>query len=246
MDKQFLKDNFDRLCAHNRGLIDGEIRGIAFYFTGHGHKHELGSDMIAAPLCAAEGILYILPYYNSQCWMNDMTVRYMDAFLDEAIERFGIDRDVPIGIYGGSMGGYNAFHYAVKSKYKIVAVDVLCPCCNMEYELYCNTHALFHSYYASTMADTDDFTAYIHENSPVNMVEKLPKIPYRFAVGLRDTVLAVAQHSDKMIERMLAAGHDVTRMDYPDVAHCNLPHRDRIEEHRWLCEKMLAAAKNKT
>ncbi|MBQ9133458.1 MAG: hypothetical protein IJX64_02880, partial [Clostridia bacterium] len=89
------------------------------------------------------------------------------------------------------------------------------------------------------LEDTDDFAAYVRENSPVNMVEKLPKIPYRFAVGLKDMTLVVSQHSDLMIERMQAAGHDVTRVDYPNVAHCDLPHADRIAEHKWLCEKML-------
>ena len=70
-------------------------------------------------------------------------------------------------------------------------------------------------------------------------VEKLPKIPYLFAVGLKDLVLVPSQHSDLMIERMVAAGHTVERQDYPEVAHCNLPHRDRIAIHKWLCEKML-------
>lgn len=242
MDKQFLKTHFNQLCATNIELIRGEIRGIALYFTGLGHKHYLGNDMAAAPICAENGILYILPYYNTWCWMNNKTVRYIDTIIDTAMELYNVDKNVPIGLYGGSMGGYNTFHYAIKSKYKIVAADVLCPCCNMEYELYCNANSLFRSYFEAVMEDTEDFAAYVRDNSPVNMADKLPKIPYRFAVGLKDMTLVVSQHSDLMIERMQAAGHDVSRCDYPEVAHCNLPHLDRIAEHKWLCERMLEAA----
>lgn len=242
MDKKFLKEHFNKLCLSNYELIRGEVKGIALYFTGLGHASQPGNDMIAAPVCAENGILYILPFYNLWCWMNKKTVNYVDTIIDTAIELYGLKKDLPIGIYGGSMGGHNAFQYAIKSKYRIVAEDLLCPCCNIEYELAFSTNTIFRSYFESLLDDTDDFAAYARENSPVNIVDKLPKIPYRFAVGLKDNVLYPAMHSDLMIERMIAAGHDVSRCDYPDVAHCNLPHADRITEHKWLCEKILEAA----
>ena len=239
MDKNFLKANFGRVCLTNIELIKGEIKGIALYFTGLGHTSQPANDMVAAPVCAENGILYILPFYNPWCWMNKKTVSYIDTIVDTAKELYNIKSDVLVGIYGGSMGGHNTFHYAVKSKHKIVAAAVLCPCCNMEYEMAYSTNTIFRSYFESATEDTDDFNAYIHDNSPINMVEKLPKIPYLFAVGLKDTVLVPSMHSDLMIEKMLEAGHEVDRIDYPEVAHCNLPHRDRINVHKWLCEKML-------
>ena len=159
------------------------------------------------------------------------------------IETYHLKKDIPIGIFGSSMGGYSALTYPLHSKYKFSCIDLNCPCCNMEYELFEHKQtSLTRSYFESAMADCEDFSAYIRKNSPLNRIADLPKIPYRFAVGLKDTTLVVSQHSDLMIERMLAAGHDVTRMDYPEVAHCNLPHADRIAEHKWLCEKMLEAA----
>lgn len=239
MDKKFLKDYFNKICLSNIDLIKGDIRGIALYFTGLGHTSQPMNDMVAAPVCAENGILYILPFYNPWCWMNEKTVKYVDAIVDTAMELYNISKDVPVGIYGGSMGGHNTFIYAMKSKHRIVAAAILCPCCNMEYEMAYSTNTIFRSYFESAIEDTDDFKAYIHDNSPVNMVEKLPKIPYLFAVGLKDTVLVPSQHSDLMIERMISAGHEVERQDYPEVAHCNLAHRDRIAIHKWLSEKML-------
>lgn len=238
MDKNYLKEHFHKLCLSNADLIKGEIKGIALYFTGLGHTSQPGNDMVAAPVCTENGILYILPFYNPWSWMNKKTVDYVDAIVDAAMELYGIPQNAPVGIYGGSMGGHNTFHYAVKSKHNIVAAALLCPCCNVEYEMAYSTNTIFRSYFEAALEDTDDFTSYIHDNSPVNMVEKLPKIPYLFAVGLKDLVLVPSQHSDLMIEKMAAAGHTVERQDYPEVAHCNLPHRDRIAVHKWLCEKM--------
>ncbi len=239
MDKQFLKSYFHKLCLSNIDLINGEIKGITLYFTGLGHASQPMNDMVAAPICAESGILYILPFYNPWCWMNEKTVKYIDAIIDTAKELYNIKNDVPVGIYGGSMGGHNTFIYLTKSKHKIVAAATLCPCCNMEYEMSYSTNTIFRSYFESAIEDTDNFKAYMHENSPVNMADKLPKIPYLFAVGLKDTVLVPSMHSDLMIARMLENGHDVERIDYPEVAHCNLPHRDRIAIHKWLSEKIL-------
>ena len=231
MDKRFLRNHFNKLCLSNAELITGKIKGIALYFTGLGHTSQPANDMVAAPVCAENGILYILPFYNPWCWMNKKTVEYVDTIVDTAMELYGIPKDAPVGIYGGSMGGHNTFIYSTKSKHRIVAAAMLCPCCNMEYEIAYSTITIFRSYFESATCDTDDFKAYMHDNSPINMVDKLPKIPYLFAVGLKDTVLVPSMHSDLMIERMNVAGHEVERIDYPDVAHCNLPHRDRIAIH---------------
>ena len=196
--------------------------------------------MDVAPFCAENSILYIYPYLNPQCWMNSRAVMQADAIIDCAIERFGVDKNIPVGIYGGSMGGYSTFHFVTKTKHNVVAADVNCPCCNMEFEMYCNQLPIRQTYFESSLDDTDDFEKYIAENSPVNMVDKLPKIPYRFAVGLKDNILVPSQHSILMTDRMIAAGHDVERVDYPAMAHCNLTYQEKLTEFTWLCNKILS------
>lgn len=239
MDKKFLKENFDKHCLHNFKLLKTPIKGIVIYLSGCGHVVTPSRDLEVGPFCAENSILYLYPLCNPHCWMNNRALKQVEATIECAMELFGIQSDIPIGLHGGSMGGYSAFHYALKSKYNIVAVDLNCPCCNMEYEIYCNQLAIIRTYYESAIDDTDDFNSYVRENSPVNMVEKLPKIPYRFAVGLNDTVLIPSQHSSLMIEKMLGEGHDVIRVDYPSVAHCNLTFENKIEGFSWLCEKVL-------
>lgn len=239
MDKEFLTEHFDKLAHNNRALIKGEIRGILLYFRGCGYTLNPTMDTCGYEMCAENGILFLFPQYNPWCWMNKRTVRFLDAMLDVAIKMYDLPKDIPVGIYGGSMGGYNTFHYAVKSKYRIVAACANCPCCNMEYECFNGNNSILRTYYESALEDTDDFRTYVHENSPLNMVEKLPKIPYRVAVGLKDDILYPALHSLPMIERMLAAGHDVTRIDFPEMKHCNYTNTDRIADQKWVVDKIL-------
>lgn len=239
MDKQFLSEHFDSFAATNYEMIAGEVRGIILRFHGLDHKVNLTNDMICAPQCAKNGILYLYPYYRPWAWMNQATVAFVDALLDIAIERFRLKKDIPIGIFGSSMGGYSAFIFAEKSTHKVVCADVNCPCCNMEYELYCNKNNILHTYFDSAMDSCEDFSAYVKENSPINRIDRLQRIPYRFAVGMIDSTLAPAQHSLLMIEKMQAAGLDVTEERYPKVGHCNLGPEGFAAEHQWLIDKIL-------
>lgn len=238
MDKKFLAEYFDKLAHNNRAMIQGEIRGILLYFRGCGYALNPAMDTCGHKMCAENGILFLFPQYNPWCWMNKKTVRYLDEIIENAIELYGLDKNIPVGIYGGSMGGYNTFHYAKKSKHRIVAACMNCPCVNMEYECY-TTGLTLRSYYESALEDTDDFRTYVQENSPLNMVESLPRIPYRIAVGLKDELLFPSQHALPMIEKMLAAGHDVTRVDYPEMGHCNYTNEDRVKEQKWVVDKIL-------
>ena len=137
------------------------------------------------------------------------------------------------------MGGYSVFHYAAKSRHNVVAGDLNCPACNLEYEVYCNRNSILHTYYESSMAYCDDFDAYVRENSPINMIGILRKMPYRFAVGLKDTALEPSQHSFKMISLLREAGFEVDVAEYPLAGHCNIGADARRAEHEWLMSKML-------
>lgn len=239
MDKKALAENFDKLAFNNRALIKDKIRGILLYFRGHGYRLNPPVDSAGYEMCAENGILFLFPQYNPCCWMNKKTVRYIDAIIDAAIEENGLAPDIPVGIYGGSMGGYNTFHYSMKSKHRIVAACANCPCVNMEYEVFVNNLGLITTYFDSAMDDTDDFRTYVYENSPLNMVEKLPKIPYRIIVGHKDTTLYPEMHSVPMIKRMAAAGHNVERVDFPNMGHCNFTKNDLVDQQKWVVEKIL-------
>lgn len=239
MDKKFLSDNYDNFCCTNIKLIGGDICGIILYFNGLGHIVNPGADMIDAPAAAERNILYITPRYNPWSWMNRETVAFVDMLVEIAMEKWGIRSDAPIGLYGGSMGGYAVFHYAMQSRHNVVAGDLNCPCCNMEYEILVGKNTILHTYYEATMGYCEDFLTFIHDNSPINMVDRLKRIPYRFAVGLCDTVLAPSQHSFKMIPLMRDAGYSVDVAEYPQAGHCNIGAEARAAEHKWLMARML-------
>lgn len=239
MDKRAIIDNFDKIAHNNRSLIKGEIKGILLTFRGLGYSLNPSVDTCSYETCAENGILLIFPQYNPWCWMNKKTVKYVDAIVDAAIEMNLLDKNIPVGIFGGSMGGYGAFHYAAKAKHNIAAVCANCPCTNVEYQCYNGTVNIMRSYFESALEDTENFAEYIRENSPLNMVDSLPKIPYRISVGLKDELLSPALHAFPMVEKMKAAGHNVLRVDYPEMGHCNYSNEDRIKEHMWVIDKIL-------
>ena len=239
MDKRAIIEHFDKIAHNNRHLIKGEIKGIMLTFRGLGYTLNPSVDTCSYDICAEKGILLIFPQYNPWSWMNKKTVDYVDAIIDAAIEMNSLAKDIPVGIYGGSMGGYSAFHYAAKGKHNIVSVCANCPCVNMEYECFNGNKTVLRTYFDSAQTDTDDFRTYVYENSPLNTVDKLPKIPYRIAVGHKDETLYPTLHAIPMIEKMIAAGHDVERADYPEMGHCNYSTEDRIKEHLWVIEKIL-------
>lgn len=239
MDKYAIIEHFDKIAHNNRQLISGEIKGILLTFRGHGYTLNPQLDTCSYEACAERGIMLIFPQYNPWCWMNKKTVDYIDAIIDAAIEMNNLSEDIPVGIYGGSMGGYCAFHYAIKAKRKISAVATNCPCTNLEYECSNNSLSVTRTYFESSLEDTDSFREHLHQNNPLNMVDRLPNIPYRVSVGLKDELLSPALHAIPMVEKMKAAGLDVVRVDYPEMAHCNYSNEDRIKEHMWVIDKIL-------
>ena len=240
MDKAFLKAHFERFCYTNGELLHGDIRGVALCFTGLGHIANPSEDMTEAPAAAERNILYITPCYNPWSWMNRETVGFVDMLVEIAMEKWDIPKDAPVGVYGRSMGGYSVFHYAMQSRHNVVAGALNCPACNMEYEVYvCGIEAITRAYYTSAMGHCDDFAAYVRDNSPLNLVGRLKRIPYRFAVGMQDPLLAPSQHSLKLAPLLRDAGYAVEVVEYPRAGHCNIGADGLRAEHEWLFAKML-------
>ena len=240
MDKAFLKAHFERFCYTNGELLHGDIHGVALCFTGLGHIANPSEDMAEAPAAAERNILYITPCYNPWSWMNRETVGFVDMLVEIAMEKWDIPKDAPVGVYGRSMGGYSVFHYAMQSRHNVVAGALNCPACNMEYEVYVGgIEAITRAYYTSAMGHCDDFAAYVRDNSPLNLVGRLKRIPYRFAVGMQDPLLAPSQHSLKLAPLLRDAGYAVEVVEYPRAGHCNIGADGLRAEHEWLFAKML-------
>ena len=240
MDKRFLTEHYDKFCFTNAEILHGEIRGIILYFNGLGHIVNPGLDMIDAPAAAERNILYITPCYNPWSWMNCETVGFVDMLVEIAMEKWDIPKDAPVGVYGRSMGGYSAFHYAMQSRHNVVACALNCPACNMEYEVYVGgIHTAIRAYYTSAMGHCSDFAAYVRENSPLNLVGRLKRIPYRFAVGMQDSLLAPSQHSMKLAPLLRDAGYTVEVVEYPRAGHCNIGADGLRAEHEWLFAQII-------
>ncbi|MBQ9429909.1 MAG: prolyl oligopeptidase family serine peptidase, partial [Clostridia bacterium] len=148
-------------------------------------------------------------------WANDLTIRYIDECIDVLLEKYG--RDLPLCIAGGSMGGFTALVYAYTTWRKIVACAADCPVCDLTAQ-FDDRPDLCQTIYTA-YCDAEDFPAAIAARSPVNNIEKFPKIPYYINHGALDKDVPKSRHSDKFVAQMRAAGHTVAYFK-PPTPHC--------------------------
>lgn len=73
---------------------------------------------------AKRGILFLIPYQNPWCWMNEQTVRLFDEVLDVLFKEYNLPENLPIVMRGGSMGGLSALTYTAYAKRTPVACVV--------------------------------------------------------------------------------------------------------------------------
>lgn len=241
MDKAFLNKYLNKFCATNIDSVKKPIKGVVLRFHGLSHSPNLERDMACSPVCSENSILYVYVFYNPWAWMNKDALVFVNGVLDCIFENENLPSDLPIGIFGSSMGGYSAFEYARNGKYKISAILANCPLCDIEDGVYKANNNLLKTYFYSAITSCDDFDGYMREHSPLRNATTLPHIPYHFVIGLRDNVLPPNIHGKAMVIKMREAGYDVSETLLDEVGHCNLSFEQNSKAHSWLCDKILEA-----
>lgn len=112
MEKQITKQNLSLYAYTNLHLLKEPVRETVVFFPGLGTKEMIREDPEIAQRYAARGILYVVPYYNPWCWMNDGAVLFTDEILQI------LWKDLPAGLpavyTGQSMGGLCALIYTAR------------------------------------------------------------------------------------------------------------------------------------
>ena len=123
---------------------------------------------------------------------------------------------------GGSMGGYSAIMFSYYARLeRPVAVVANCPVCDLvatRRELP-ETERAFYTTYGSIPGREDDILA---SRSPVNLVPRMPRVPYSIYHCSADPSVPKKTHSDRFVPLMLAEGHELTYHEVPDRGHCDL------------------------
>ena len=229
MEKIITYENLRQFAYSNDKSIKGDIKGIVLSFVGLGGTKMYGAeDPGDAAECAAEGIVYMIPYYNPWSWMNQQTVAFVDELVEVICEQYRLDRDtLKVVSTGGSMGGQCALVYCAYAKITPCACVTSCPVCDLVYH-FTERNDLPRTLYSALGSYDGTMEDALKSASPVHLVDRMPDIPYTIFHCEADRSVNLERHSEVFVEAMKAS-HDVTLHRVPLRGHCDLSATARVE-----------------
>ena len=222
MKKVMTYETLRRFAYSNDHLIEGEIRGIIVEFYGLGNGNMQNSDSGEALEYAAQNLLYVVPYNNPWCWMNDQAVHYTDEILDVLREHYGLSDQIGVVSTGGSMGGLSALVYTANSRTTPIACVANCPVCDLPYHFTEREDLPRTLYSAYGNEEGESLEDVLRLHSPVHMVDRMPRIPYTVLHCEKDTRVNLERHSELFVKLMEEAKQDITFIRVPLRPHCRL------------------------
>lgn len=219
MEKIITYETLRNFTYSNDHLIKGEPRGIVLNFLGLSFSSMINEDPVQGVEYAREGVIYLVPYYNPWCWMNQSTVPLIDEILEVLCAHYGMSspRIVSSGV---SMGGLCSLVYCAYAKITPVACVANCPVCDLVYhfterpDLPKSLYSAFYTY-EGTMEEA------LRTASPVHLVSRMPKISYTVFHCEKDLSVNIDRHSVRFVEEMRPYG-EVTLIRVPERGHGDL------------------------
>ncbi|MDR0709594.1 MAG: prolyl oligopeptidase family serine peptidase [Spirochaetaceae bacterium] len=199
-------------------FVKGKIRAVVTHFHGSGWVGDKTTMDVDELELAYNGGLMVFPFYGPWAYMNRKARTLIGETIDLVYQEHGLDDSVPLIITGHSMGGQGALIYARYSGRKPAAVVAKWPLTDLRHTLDENAEwkrTLINAY----INDYDTMDEAIAENSPLEQVENMPRVPYFVIHGDADQVVAKSTHSDRFVERMREAGYDIEYIEAPGMVH---------------------------
>lgn len=221
MEKIMTYDNLKSFAYVNDTVCEKPVKGIVLHFSGLGNQKRYPTDSIEGEFYGQHGLLYVVPYHNPWCWMNRQAVDYVDEIIDVLVQKYELGDDVKIISTGGSMGGQGALTYTAYAKRTPSACITNCPVCDVVFH-YTERDDLPRTLYSAVYGIEGTLEDGLKSLSPLHLVDKMPKIPYRIFHCEKDNAVNIHSHSEKFVEAMRAAGHDIEMYRVPDRGHCDL------------------------
>lgn len=221
MQKIIHLDNIRKFAYVNNGVCTRPIKGIVVEFLGLGNASMFQNDTTEGEYYGERGILYIVPYSNPWAWMNRTAVRYADELIEAVTEGLGLSPELPVASTGGSMGGLSAIVYSLYAKRTPVICVANCPVCDMPLH-YSERPDLSRSIYNAVYDYEGTLEEALESISPIHLVGKLPRIPYRILHCEEDKSVNIGKHAVPFTEKMKAAGYDITLEVIRGRGHCDL------------------------
>jgi len=199
-------------------FVVGPITGVIVRFHGLGDPGFKSVPSYEENEWASVGGLVVMPYSGPWSWMNRSARAFVDELIEAIYTYYGLDASVPLILTGGSMGGFCSLLYARYSKHSIKACQALYPVCDLKHHFSERTdlpRTIHHAFYGYN----EDMDALFRENSPLDQVPGMPRIPYLIVHGDADEAVNKAAHSDKMVRAMRETGLKVEYIEVPGMGH---------------------------
>ena len=238
MEKIMTYDNLKSFAYVNDTVCEKPVKGIVLHFSGLGNQKRYPTDSIEGEFYGQHGLLYVVPHHNPWCWMNRQAVDYVDEIIDVLVQKYELGDDVKIISTGGSMGGQGALTYTAYAKRTPSACITNCPVCDVVFH-YTERDDLPRTLYSAVYGIEGTLEDGLKSLSPLHLVDKMPKIPYRIFHCEKDNAVNIHSHSEKFVEAMCAAGHDIEMYRVPDRGHCDLT----LDAKKQYADAIVAAVK---
>ena len=239
-DKIYInKDTVSLYANTNENIIKLPIKGIIIELPGLGGSSCLGGTMDMKPYDAAhitnyaeKGILVAYMFPGPWSWGNKGAVRMTDALIDALIEKYRLDKDIPIVISGGSMGGLGSLNFASNTRHKLVGCAAACPVVDTVFSM--EVHQHFPRSLICAVASLDmPFEDALKTISPMENVEKLPLIKYYICSDGADELIPEEQ-IEAYINKMGDRGLDVIYKAQPGLVHGGFTGEVWNELHKFM------------
>lgn len=199
--------------------LRGEVRAVVLIFHGLNAVSVMNRTPIEELELAAGGALCVYPYFGPWSWMNGRSRTLVDAIVERVYAEYGLSDSIPLILRGGSMGGHAALTYALYAKRVPAAVECNCPVTDPRFHA-TERPDLPRTFLHAYGLDGRDIEAVFAENSPVEQVAKMPRVPYLIIHGTADLAVNKQAHSDVFVAKLRQAGHEVEYVQVPEMGHC--------------------------
>ena len=238
MEKIITYENLRNFAYSSDRLIEGEIKGIVISFFGLGGAAMYSKDPGVAVDLAKKGIVYVIPYTNPWCWMNESAVRLTDEIIEVICDKYRLGDNVRIVSSGGSMGGLSALVYAAYARITPVACVVNCPVCDLPYH-FTERDDLPRTLYNAFSTYEGSLDEALRSCSPLHLVGRMPDVPYVLFHCTADLAVNIEKHSEKFVEAMKASGKTVEFVKVEGRGHCDLSPAAALEHFNALCAPLI-------
>ncbi len=220
-----------KLFTYENGELCRDIKGIVIDFHGLGGGNIICGHSDISRFYAGENILMLSPYDNPWSWMNDIAVNTVNLIVKAVIEKYDLDKDIPIVLSGGSMGGLSAFIYSVYSPFNIIACAANSPVCDLVLH-YNEREDLPHAVYSAFSHYGTDLGDAIKTASPIHMISDFKDIPYYIVHGYEDQAVSKSMHSDRLAEKLTERGLNLIYDQVRGMEHCDIKgkHKEKYYE----------------